>query len=395
MMKLIVFLTLAVSIFLMACSAGDDPQASVGSFGEDSAENKGGAWDADMALLSVASAPTAAPAATAAPGASFAALAAGDGRVSGAALETAQRMVISTASISIEVEMVQTAIAEVRAIAESLGGFVEHLDSSGGPERQRASMTVRVPQAQFETALGRIEVLGEVQSRNEGAKDVSEQFIDLEARLKSSLREEQSLLSLLGRTGTVGEILTIERELARVRSEIERFQGQLNFLERRVDLATISVSLFPPDEEVSEAPSAALVIRVSDVGAAVAEVKGLIGTYEGVVERVFLSQRNDQEEATLSLKVFAGEFPQVMDLLEAQGEVKSKEVQEGRVPPGGTPERAKKPDARIDLSLVEKDEDSNDALIVIIIAAIGGVWLTAILGALVFLGSRAARRRGN
>ena len=167
MMKLIVFLTLAVSIFLMACSAGDDPQASVGSFGEDSAENKGGARDADMALLSVASAPTAAPAATAAPGASFAALAAGDGRVSGAALETAQRMV--------EIRPLGDALgAEVRAIAESLGGFVEHLDSSGGPERQRASMTVRVPQAQFETALGRIEVLGEVQSRNEGAEDVSE-----------------------------------------------------------------------------------------------------------------------------------------------------------------------------------------------------------------------------
>ncbi|MDP6550126.1 MAG: DUF4349 domain-containing protein [Dehalococcoidia bacterium] len=111
----------------------------------------------------------------------------------------------------------------MRAIAENLGGFVEHLDSSGGPERQRASMTVRVPQDQFDPALVRIEALGEVQSRNEGAEDVSEQFIDLEARLKSSLREEQSLLSLLGRTGTVSEVLAIERELARVRAEVERF----------------------------------------------------------------------------------------------------------------------------------------------------------------------------
>jgi hypothetical protein len=387
MKKLIVFLTLAVSIFLIACSAGGDSIPPVGSSGDDSTENKLGVRDADMALLS------AAPAATAAPAARFAAEGAEDGRVSAAALETARRMVISTASISIEVESVQTAIAEVRVIAESLGGFVEHLDSSGGPERQRASMTVRVPQAQFVAALERIEVLGEVQSRNEGAEDVSEQFIDLEARLKSSLREEQSLLSLLGRTETVSEVLTIERELARVRSEIERFQGQLNFLERRVDLATISVSLFPPDEEVSEAPSAALVIRVSDVGASVAEVKSLIGTYDGVVDRVFLSQRDDREQAALSLKVFAGEFPQVMDLLEAQGEVKSKEVQEGRVPLGGAPERAKKPDAKIELSLVEKDEDSNAALIAIIIVAIGGVWLVAILGVLVFLGTRAARRR--
>ena len=271
---------------------------------------------------------------------------------------------------------------------------MEHLDSSGGPERQRASMTVRVPQDQFDPALVRIEALGEVQSRNEGAEDVSEQFIDLEARLKSSLREEQSLLSLLGRTGTVSEVLAIERELARVRAEVERFQGQLNFLERLVALATISVSLFPPEEEVADAPSAALVVRVPDVGASVAEVRSLTSTYSGVVDRVFLTERDGEEEAALSLKVFAGEFQQVMDLLEAQGEVKSKEVREGKVPPGGATERAKKPDSKIDLSLVEEGEGSNVALIVVIIASIGGVWLVATMGTLAFLGSRAAQRQG-
>ena len=145
-------------------------------------------------------------------------------------LEISQRKVISVASVSIEVEVVEAAVTEVRVIAESLGGFVEQLSSSGEPDRQQAHVTVRVPQAQFFTALERIDALGEVQSRTVGSEDVSEQFIDLEARLKSSLREEQSFLSLLGRTETVGEILTIERELSRVRSEIERLQGRLNFL---------------------------------------------------------------------------------------------------------------------------------------------------------------------
>ena len=85
-----------------------------------------------------------------------------------------------------------------------------------------------------------------MQSKNLGSEDVSEWSIDMQARLKSSLREEESLLSLLGRTSTVSEVLTIERELTRVRSDIERFQGQLNFLERRIDLATITVSLLSP-----------------------------------------------------------------------------------------------------------------------------------------------------
>ena len=172
-------------------------------------------------------------------------------------LEVTQRKIISNASIAVEVEVVQTAITEVRTIAESLGGFVEHLSSSGSPEHQRATMTIRVPQDQFFSALERIETLGEVQSQSVGSEDVSEQFIDLEARLKSSLREEQSLLSLLEKTEGVGEILAIERELSRIRSEIERLQGQLNFLERRVDLATIGVTLIPPREEFVEPPSAA------------------------------------------------------------------------------------------------------------------------------------------
>ena len=172
-------------------------------------------------------------------------------------LEVTQRKIISNASIAVEVEVVQTAITEVRTIAESLGGFVEHLSSSGSPEHQRATMTIRVPQDQFLSALERIETLGEVQSQSVGSEDVSEQFIDLEARLKSSLREEQSLLSLLEKTEGVGEILAIERELSRIRSEIERLQGQLNFLERRVDLATIGVTLIPPREESVEPPSAA------------------------------------------------------------------------------------------------------------------------------------------
>ena len=103
-----------------------------------------------------------------------------------------------------------------------------------------------MPQAQFSSAVEQIELVGKVQSKNLGSEDVSERFIDLQARLKSSLREEESLLSLLDRTSTVIEVLAIERELTRVRLDIERLQGQLNFLERRIDLATITVSLSSP-----------------------------------------------------------------------------------------------------------------------------------------------------
>ena len=309
----------------------------------------------------------------------------------GSNLEITQRKVISVASVSIEVEVVESAVKEVQVIAESLGGFVEQLSSSGEPERQRANMTIRVPQGQFFTALERIQAIGKVQERRVGSEDVSEQFIDLEARLKSALREEQSLLSLLEKTETVSEILTIERELARVRSEIERFQGRLNFLERRVELATISVNLSPPKEEVSEPPFAALTVEVRDVGDSVAVVKKLLLSLKGSLDSVFLSVNDSNERAEISLRVFAPDFQRTLSTLESQGRVRSKELQEGTSSTNGeTPEE---PDAHVNVSFIKEAGSSNKWLIVSIAAPIGGVALASLLGFLFYLTYRVGRRR--
>ena len=223
---------------------------------------------------------------------------------------------------------------------------------------------------------------------------MSEQFIDLQARLKSSLREEQSLLSLLDKTQTVGEILSIERELSRVRSEIERLQGRLNFLERRVDLATISVNLFPPREQVTQPPFASLTIEVSDVTGSVESVKALTASLQGVLDGVFVSIREGKEEAELSLRVFAPEFDQALASIERQGDVQTKELQETTAPTGEDTTRAEDPDARITVSFLEKPESSNTVLIVSIAAPIGGVALAAVLGFLFFLTYRIGRRTG-
>ena len=359
---------------------------------------------------------TPAPAATAAPSRSLSAITNGDGDsfffateedaaavpgppglpgpAAAGALDTAQRQVISQASLSVEVEEVEAAVNQVRAIAESLGGFVEQLSSSGGPERQQSFMTIRVPQPEFFTALERIKALGEVQSENVGSEDVTEQFIDLEARLRSAQRKEESLLSLLERAEQVSEILSIERELSRVRSDLERFQGQLNFLERRVDLATIAVSLFPPQAEVAEPPSAFLTIEVSDVSSSVDEVKALVSRVRGEVDRVFVSVREGKKRSDMTLRVFAADFEQVLDSIQNQGKVSSKEVQEGKAPVDGATTPPEKPDAHIDASFVEKESD-NRGLIIAIGATVGGVALATLLGLLLYVSYRAGRRRRN
>ena len=306
-------------------------------------------------------------------------------------LEVTQRKVISTASVSIEVEAVENAITEVRVIAEGLGGFVEQLSSSGEPERQQAHITIRVPQEQFFRALEGIEALGKVHGRTVGSEDVSEQFIDLEARLKSSFREEQSLLSLLDRTNTVSEILTIERELSRLRSEIERIQGRLNFLERRVELATISVSLFPPRQDTVEPPFGALTVEVRDVSESVEVVKKVVLGLNGSVDNVYLLVKDGKERAEVSVRVFAPDFERTFATLEGQGRVRSKELRESTGSTNGMP--PDEPDAHINVSFINETGSSNTWLIVSIAAPIGGVALASLLGILFYMTYRAGRRR--
>jgi hypothetical protein len=309
-------------------------------------------------------------------------------------LDTAQRQTISQASVSIEVEEVPSAVAQVQAIVESFGGFVAQLSSSGGPERQQSTMTVRVPQSDFFAALESIRSLGKVRSENVGSEDVTERFIDLEARLRSALREEESLLSLLERAEQVSEILTIERELSRVRSDIERDQGQLNFLERRVDLSTITVSLFPPDAEVAEPPSGSLTIEVSAVSRSVEEVKALVSRVDGVLDQVFVSVRDGKESSDMTLRVFSKDFEQVLSSVEAQGKVRAKEIREATAPVEGEATPPEKPDARIAVSFVEK-ESSIVGRGIAIGAPVGGAALVALLGFLFLVTYRAGRRRGS
>ena len=277
---------------------------------------------------------------------------AGDSNVDIQALQTAERKVISTASISMEVEAVEFVTKQVQSVIEGMGGFVESLSISGRPKNQQASMTLRVPQSQFSAAVDAIDDLGEVQNKNLGSEDVAERFIDLEARIKSSISEEESLLALLERTRTVSEILIIERELSRVRSDIERVQGQLNFLERQVDLATIDLSLFQPKGTGRTPPSASLGIEVSQVSKEVDDIKAFMSSIDGSIDGVFLSINNGQERAEISLRVFTQDFNRTVDFLENAGDVKTKELTEGKTGSDDEGTADKDPNARIGISLV-------------------------------------------
>ena len=297
------------------------------------------------------------------------------------------RQIISQGSMSVEVPDVAFASARVRAIAEGVGGFVEQLSSSGVGEFQQSTITVRVPQVDFFSVFEQIKALGEVQNENAGSEDVTERFIDLEARLKSAQRQELSLLSLLDRAERISDILIIEQELTRVRTELERLQGQLNFLERRVDLATISVFLTPPQKDNGQEPAGSLTIETSDVGGSVNTIKAIVNQVQGEIDRVFTSTQDGRQRSLLTVRVFAKDFDLLVAAVEDQGGLVSKEIREGKA--GDTD--SEEPAARLDIAFQE-NESSTLGRNLAIFAPLGSIALVIVLAALFYGAYRMGKR---
>lgn len=129
-----------------------------------------------------------------------------------------------------------------------LGGHVTEVSVLGGgdPARQ-AHLVARVPAERFDEALAGLESVGGVEEVQVTAQDVGEEYVDVAAQLRNRQRLEQRLLELLEtRTGRLEDVLAVERELARVREEIERQEGRLRYLRNRVSLSTLYITLREP-----------------------------------------------------------------------------------------------------------------------------------------------------
>lgn len=150
--------------------------------------------------------------------------------------------IIKTADLQVEVpkDEVDDAVTAAISFAERHGGFVlsTTLDQD---ERSTATVAIRVPSEEFEAALRDLKGVGELLSETVQGRDVSEEFVDLDARLRNLEGQETVLLRLYDRAQTVADTIRIQREVQDVQLEIERHRGRLRFLEDRTSLSTIGV----------------------------------------------------------------------------------------------------------------------------------------------------------
>jgi hypothetical protein len=237
---------LAVVLLIPGFIYGTSATESSGGYGYDDAE-KYSAVDqrASVAMEELALEPSEAPMAS-----------------DGAETASVDTMVIRNANMEVRVEDVEPAIEDVRTATKRNGGEITSLSVHAGSDGVRplqesidagyslspaaAYITIRVPAENLEQLEQDVAKTGTVLSQSASADDVTEEYIDLSARLKNLKAEEARLRTFFDEADDVKDLLAVQSELARVRGEIEAMQSQIDYLDRQVAKATLTVTLTEP-----------------------------------------------------------------------------------------------------------------------------------------------------
>jgi len=156
------------------------------------------------------------------------------------------RALILTATIALRASDPWATSDKAQQVASALGGDVMGLSQGGKGDDRNANLVLRVPSDRFNEALRQLRGLdAEVVSSNVDGKDVTEQFVDLKARLAAKQSEEQRYLALLARADKIDDILKIDQALSAVRTQVEQLTGQINGIAQRTKFSTITVSITP------------------------------------------------------------------------------------------------------------------------------------------------------
>jgi hypothetical protein len=189
-------------------------------------------------------------------------------------------VIARTARVQLLTRDYATARQALERIVRDAGGFVGDISAGGQDGRRWINATLRVPQEKLDASLASLRSLGEVVEESQQGEDVTQQSVDLDARIANARRTEQRLVALLAeRTAKLTDVLAVEQELARVRGELERMDADRKNLDRRVTYATVRV-------EIAEEPRASVSLGPTPLRTRLrnAFVEGVGAALESVVE---------------------------------------------------------------------------------------------------------------
>jgi hypothetical protein len=163
-------------------------------------------------------------------------------------IDVTKRMIIRTGSMSLEVEKFDDAEKTVADAVKKNGGYISNTTSSQNSSgKKQGTLVLKVPADKYDALIAEVSAVGKVMSQNINANDITEEFIDLEARQKTQKELEQRLLKLLSeKTARLTDVVEVEQKLASVRQVIESIDGRLRYLKNQSDMSTLTLSLYEP-----------------------------------------------------------------------------------------------------------------------------------------------------
>lgn len=168
----------------------------------------------------------------------------------GSNLPVIQPKIIKSAAVSIEVAKgtFEESMAKVAKTAEALGGYVSTTESYSDTDGKLSSgrVIIRVPGEKFNTAIDDIKKAGELKSISITGQDVTQEYVDLESRLKNFEAQEKILLGLMDKSTDVTDSIEVQRELSNVQGEMEVIKGRMNYLDNLVGFSTVDVYIAEP-----------------------------------------------------------------------------------------------------------------------------------------------------
>jgi chromosome segregation ATPase len=157
-------------------------------------------------------------------------------------------MIIRTGSLSIEVDKFDDAENKINDVVKKYSGFISNSKSTVNSSGNKSgTITVKVPADKYDALIAEVTKIGKVMSQNIQANDVTEEYVDLESRLKTQKELEQRLIKLLNeKASKLSDVIEVEEKLAAVRQKIESFEGKMKLLKSQSDLSTLTISVYEP-----------------------------------------------------------------------------------------------------------------------------------------------------
>jgi hypothetical protein len=281
----------------------------------------------------------------------------------------ANRKLIRNATVEMEIVSFDNAVQKITAFANEEHGYVATTDSEKQANgKLKGQIVVKVLPENLDRFLQKIRNLGELKNQTLGTEDVTKAYFDTDARLKNAHVMEQRLIDMLKtKTGKVSDLLQVEKELGRVREEIEKMQGELKYWDSQVQFATVTISLVEKDMEEPAAfllkERAQLSLYTPDVEKIYNETKGLASPKVQITNAQLNRDYSGRVSAQLSMLIAPEESDAVIGRVKGFGRVENFQTQTQRVAQGGSgmSENARTKRDKVELTLTVSREEQEQA----------------------------------